>query len=78
MKSTRAASYLVQVRKELLQLSRACGVSHPALVTLDHLEFIDDRFGTRLATDVFGYRPGWGLPSPTDQEEIRRLVATRV
>lgn len=78
MKSTRAASYLVQVRKELLQLSRACGVPHPALVTLDHLEFVDDRFGTRLAADVFGYRPGWGVPSPADQDTIRHLVATRV
>jgi glutamate synthase domain-containing protein 2 len=76
VKSTRAASYLVQVRKELLQLSLACGVPHPALVTLDHLEFVDDRFGTRRAAEVFAYEPGWGLPSPADQGEIRRLVAT--
>jgi glutamate synthase domain-containing protein 2 len=74
LKSTRAAGYLVQVRKELLQLSRACGVAHPALVTLDRLEFVDDRFGARPAADVFGYEPGWGTPSVTDQDELHRLL----
>ena len=75
LKSVRAANYLVQLRKELLQLSRACGVPHPALVTLDHLELVDDRFGTRTAREVFGYQPGWGVPSTTDRMEITRLMS---
>jgi glutamate synthase domain-containing protein 2 len=76
LKSVRAANYLVQVRKELLQLSWACGVAHPALVTLDHLELIDDRFGTRGARDVFGYEPAWGVPSTTDRSEIADVPAS--
>jgi glutamate synthase domain-containing protein 2 len=54
-KSRRAAHYIVQLRKELQQLSRACGVSHPGQVTLDHLELLDEHFGSRPASEVFGY-----------------------
>ncbi len=75
LKSVRAANYIVQLRRELLQLSRACGVVHPSLITLDHLEVIDDRFGARPAADVFGYEAGWGVPSAADQAEIRRLAS---
>jgi glutamate synthase domain-containing protein 2 len=74
-KSVRAANYLVQLRRELLKLSRACGVAHPALVTLDHVSFVDDRFGVRGATEVFGYRPGWGTPSAGDLAALHRVVA---
>jgi hypothetical protein len=45
----------VQLRKELLQLSWACGVGHPAQVTLDHIELLDEHFGSRPAAEVFGY-----------------------
>lgn len=53
-KSERAARYVVQLRKELLQLSHACGVEHPSEVTLEHLELLDEHFGSRPATEVFG------------------------
>jgi len=75
IKSVRAAGYLVQLRKELLQLSRACGVAHPSLVRLEHLAFVDDRFGSREALATFGYQPGWGTPSPADQAAIEALMA---
>ena len=74
-KSTRAANYLVQLRKELLKLSRACGVAHPALVTLDHLSYLDDRFGVRSAAEVFDYRPGWGVPSDADVAAVVDVMA---
>jgi glutamate synthase domain-containing protein 2 len=73
-KSVRVAHYIVQMRKELLQLSRTCGHVHPALVTLDHLELVDDRFGTRPAADVFGYGPGHALPSVADQDAVTALM----
>jgi len=75
VKSVRAANYLVQVRKELLKLSRACGVPHPAFVTLDHLSFVDDRFAFRSASEVFNYETGWGVPSDADLEGIDQLMA---
>lgn len=63
LKSVRCANYLVRLRRELAQLARACGREHPALVSLDDLEILDDRFGSRPAREVFGYEPGWGVPT---------------
>ncbi len=62
IKSARLANYVVVLRKELLALSRACGVDHPAQVSLDHFDILDDRFATRPARAVFGYDPDWGVP----------------
>ncbi|MCC6556365.1 MAG: FMN-binding glutamate synthase family protein [Polyangiaceae bacterium] len=75
-KAARLANYVTTLRKELLQLSRACGVPHPALVTMDHIEILDDRLRARPAAEHFEYRPGWGCPSPADQEAIRALMAS--
>ena len=63
LKSARLANYVTVLRKELLALSRACGVDHPARVSLDHFDVLDDRSGTRPARGVFGYLPDWGVPS---------------
>ncbi|MFQ5568923.1 MAG: glutamate synthase-related protein [Rhodothermales bacterium] len=75
LKAARCANYLLTLRKEILRLCRACGVSHPALLTPDHFEILDDRFGSVTATSLFGYRDGMGLPSPADQQTIRDLMA---
>jgi hypothetical protein len=70
-KAARLANYLVVLRKEMLQLSRACGKPHPALVTLDAFDVIDPGFVARPARDVFGYgdrtTPRW---SPDQIREI--------
>ncbi len=55
-KSNRLANYIVTLRKELLQLSRACGVAHPSLVPTDALEIVDECFHGRSVTECFGYR----------------------
>ena len=73
-KAGRLANYVVTLRKEILQVSRACGVVHPALLTPDRLECLDDRFGSRSVVEVFGYEEGWGLPARKDREEIRRIM----
>jgi glutamate synthase (ferredoxin) len=70
LKSARVANYVVVLRKELLALSRACGVEHPAMVSSEHLEVIDDRLGSRTLKEVFGYESHYGLPSAADREEI--------
>jgi hypothetical protein len=51
------------MRKELLELSRACGVEHPSLVRPDMLEILDERFGSRTVSEVFGYDRSWGVPA---------------
>jgi glutamate synthase (ferredoxin) len=70
LKSVRAANYIVTLRKELLALSRACGVSHPSMVAPHQIEILDDRFGARTVADLLGGR-GRGLafdaePGATD------------
>jgi glutamate synthase (ferredoxin) len=73
-KAARLANYIVTLRKDVLALSRACGVPHPALITADQLELLDDRFGAKTVAELFGYGRGFGLPSPTDCEEVRHLM----
>ncbi|MCA9139155.1 MAG: FMN-binding glutamate synthase family protein [Planctomycetales bacterium] len=55
-KSHRCANYIITLRKELLQLSRACGVDHPSEVSLDHFEILDDAFRNHSAKQAFGYK----------------------
>jgi glutamate synthase domain-containing protein 2 len=73
-KAGRLANYMVTMRKEILALSRACGVPHPALITADRLELLDDRFGATTVAELFGYGRGSGLPSAIDCEEVGRLM----
>jgi glutamate synthase domain-containing protein 2 len=74
-KSVRCATYLASLRFELARIGRACGVGHPALVPLEAIAVLDGGRGVRPATEVLGYRPGWGLP-PGDPAEIAALVGS--
>jgi glutamate synthase domain-containing protein 2 len=74
LKSVRCAYYLASVRFELLRLSRACGLVHPALVTADHLEVLEDRWKAVTLREVVEYQDGWGRPSEQDQKELIRLM----
>ena len=74
LKSARLANYVVTVRKELLRLSRACGVPHPAMVTLQHFDLINQGFVAQPATEFFGYQKNWGLPSAKDQAAIPTMM----
>ena len=74
LKAARLANYVATMRKELVRLSHACGVSHPALVTLDRLSILNDRFRATPAREVFGYAPGWGELGPSAQAAIRALM----
>ena len=39
-KAARLANYIVTLRKELMQLCRACGVDHPTKIQADHFEIL--------------------------------------
>ena len=75
LKSARLANYIVTLRKELLALSCACGVVHPALVHAGQLEMLDGRFGSKTVAELFGYVPDYGLPGEADRQAIRLLMA---
>jgi glutamate synthase (ferredoxin) len=74
-KASRLANYVVGLRKELLQLSNACGEVHPALITLDRIEILDEQLNGRSARDVFDYEPTWAAPSDERAAEIRAMMA---
>jgi len=84
LKSVRLANYMVTLRKELLILSGACGVTHPALVDPAQLEMLDDRFGSKTVAEVFGgralagtgeHRSVGGVGPTTPREEPRRRLS---
>jgi glutamate synthase domain-containing protein 2 len=70
-KGARLANYVITLRKELTRLSHACGTTHPGLLTAKHMEILDGQFGSRPLEEVFGYQPGWGLPSQGDADALR-------
>ena len=74
LKSVRCANYILTLRKELLQLSRACSAAHPALVARERLELIDPGFQSRSISDVFGYRDGVGALSEAGRERVTRMM----
>ena len=73
-KAGRLANYIITLRKDVLALSRACGVEHPSLIAADQLELLDGRFGANTIAEIFGYGRGFGLPSPADCEDVRRIM----
>ncbi|MEZ5392566.1 MAG: FMN-binding glutamate synthase family protein [Bryobacterales bacterium] len=74
LKAARLANYLTVMRKEMTELSRSCGEPHPALITTEHFEILDDRFASDTASEVFRYEVGWGRPSKRDQDTIRWIM----
>jgi hypothetical protein len=74
LKADRLANYLVNLRHELVRLSRACGVPHPSLVTSDHFEILDGQFRSSTLEELFGYEPGMGLPGERDRQVIAELM----
>ncbi len=74
LKSVRLANYVITLRKEILRLCHACGVNHPALVSPEHFDVLDDRFGAATLPEIFHYEPHYGLPSPERRVEIQTLM----
>jgi hypothetical protein len=68
LKSARLANYLITLRKEMLQITAACGESHPARVPLDRFDLLDGLATTR-AREVFGYKENWRKPR-TEAREV--------
>ena len=77
LKSVRVANYIVTLRKELLALSRACGVPHPSLVTPHQIEILVGRFGARTVADLLGGR-GRGVGFDDDPESSDEVEFVKV
>jgi glutamate synthase (ferredoxin) len=74
LKSERAANYIKTLRRDLMKVSEACGVEHPALLGPSAVEIINHLSDGRMLDEVYAYEPGWGYPSKADQEHLVRLM----
>jgi glutamate synthase domain-containing protein 2 len=74
LKSVRAANYIATLRRDLFKVAEACGVEHPGLIETDAVEILDGRTASTPLRDVYGYEPGWGLPSAEDRAEIVAIM----
>lgn len=57
----------------MLKLAHACGVAHPGLLTLDHIELLDHGV-PRNPWPMFRYQKGWSLPSAEDVRDVTALM----
>lgn len=73
-KAPRLASYLRQLRRELAELSRVCGVSHPAEITAEHLAVLSGWETAPTAHEIFGYDETWGRPKNEDLDWVRAAM----
>jgi glutamate synthase domain-containing protein 2 len=74
LKSARLANYVLTLRRDLGKVAEAAGVEHPGLIRTDDIEILDGQTVARGLREVYGYEPGWGLPSRRDQEEVVALL----
>jgi glutamate synthase domain-containing protein 2 len=74
LKSVRAANYIKTLRRDLFKVAEACGVEHPGLIDTASVEVLTGRTASTPLHEVYGYEPGWGMPSAADQAEIVRLM----
>ena len=74
LKSVRLANYVKTLRRDLVKVAEACGVEHPGLIDVDSVEILDGRTASTSLRDVYGYQPGWGLPSAADRSAIIELM----
>ncbi len=77
LKSVRVANYIKTMRRDLLKIAEACGVPHPGLIGIDDVDIVDGVQSTRPLGEVYGYRPGWGLPPEQARAEITALMSGR-
>ncbi len=54
-------------------MANAVGVAHPAEITAEHLDLLDDELGSVPVAEHFGYKPDWGVPS-FDQLETAKAA----
>ena len=70
LKSHRLANYVLTLRRDLLKVSEAAGVRHPAMLGPNDVEILDGDRGHRPLAEVYGYQDGWGVPGPEIVREI--------
>lgn len=73
-KSARLANYITTLRKEILQLCHACGTIHPAMITTDSFEILQQGFQSRSVKECFRLQGITTVPSEADRIAISELM----
>lgn len=73
-KSARLANYITTLRKEILQLCWACGHRHPAMITIDTLEMLQEGFSSISVQECFGLTSAPPPPSADDLQAIEKIM----
>ncbi len=74
-KSHRVANYVMTLRRDLVKVSEAAGVRHPALLGPHDVEIVDGDRGHRTLAEVYRYEDGWGVPGPDICEDINAIMS---
>ena len=74
-KAARLANYITTLRKEILQLCYACGAVHPAMITTDSFEILNEGFQSRSVNECFRLQGIATVPSEADQVAIAALMS---
>ncbi|WP_265446888.1 FMN-binding glutamate synthase family protein [Flexivirga meconopsidis] len=75
LKSVRLAQYLQALRRDLLKVSEAVGVQHPALIDPDDLELLYGQRVGRPLREVYGYDAEWGRLGEPLRREVAALMS---
>ncbi|MEL4504457.1 FMN-binding glutamate synthase family protein [Luteococcus sp. H138] len=73
-KAERLARYVQTLRRDLLKVSEAAGVEHPALLSPDDVDIMHGTNGHQSLREIYGYRDGWGVPGQEIRDEIARIM----
>jgi glutamate synthase domain-containing protein 2 len=73
-KSARLANYITILRKEILQLCFACGVRHPAMITTDSFEILNEGFQSHSVKECFRLQGISTVPGEDDRQAIEELM----
>lgn len=73
-KAGKLANYVTILRKEILQLSNACGTVHPAMLTTDSFEILNECFQSRSVKECFQLENISTVPSNEDLAKIANLM----
>lgn len=76
-KSVRCATYIKQLRRELLKVSAAIGVAHPSLITTADIDIFTGDYEAESLATVYNYADGWGELGLPLQEKILEVMSTR-
>jgi glutamate synthase (ferredoxin) len=74
LKSVRAANYVVSLRRDLIKISEAVGVAHPALLTPDDVDVLDGQRSSVSLRELYRYDESWGRPGPELRATVEELM----